>query len=117
MPEIAQTSELAVAVASLIRDGLKANEDGKISIFEAAGLLAGNAGKCIAAAKGIGEIPAELKDLQEHEFEELYFVVIEELKWQDETQARAVVASVYDLVKQGFATTRAVKQYLASKAA
>lgn len=112
MPSITETKEAAVAVAALIADGLKANADGKISIIEATTILLGNAGAALTAVKGIGQVPAELKDLDAQEFDELYFAVLEALEWENNQAARVVVGSIYDLIRQGMLTAQHIKDFL-----
>lgn len=105
--DITQTKEAAVALAALITSGLKANEDKKITAFEAIGIVGGNVGALIAAVKGIGEIPTELKDLDPLEFEELQFTLIDALALENDNDARRKVGAVLDLLKQGLVTFRA----------
>ena len=117
MKDIKQTTEAATAVARLIRDGITAHSDGKITAFEALGLLGGNASSLLTAVRGSSEIPAELKDIDVQEFDELYFSVIQALEWEDDANARLVVGSVYDLLRQALLTTTTVREYIANKAA
>lgn len=105
--DIKETKEAAVALAALITGGIAANADGKVSAFEAMALLGSNAGKLLAAAKGIGEIPSELKDLQPYEFEELYLTLVDAMGLENDADARFKVGTIYDLLAQVLGTLRA----------
>lgn len=110
MKSVTQTTQLAVCLAALIASGLAANADGRITKLEGLGIVVSNAGKMIEAAKGITEIPEELKDLQPHEWEEIYFAVLTELNLENDNDARLKIGRVYDLLRQIMLTMEAFRE-------
>jgi hypothetical protein len=70
MTDIKETKEVVVAVADLIKAGLKVVSDGHVS-FTDIPVLFGILGTLNDAIKGVKLIPAELKDLDQKEITEL----------------------------------------------
>lgn len=68
---IEETMELVVAVREVVQDVIGHMEDGKVDGFEVTRTLVGNAASIMRAMNGVGEVPAELKDLDESEKERL----------------------------------------------
>ncbi len=109
--KIQQTKELLIAALSIFAATATAKaDDGKVSRTEALGIVFQNAGPAWTAFAGVGEVPAEIADLDDAEIEELMQATLESQAWPDTPQNREIVKSVYDSLRTGLHTVRLIIQ-------
>lgn len=88
--EIKELVEVLDFAKGLVSDlSVRVKDDGNLSIVEIITLVAGNSAAGFAAAKGLGDIGAELKDLDRAEIEQIAGKAVD--------LAKAVIALVGDL--------------------
>lgn len=76
MSDLTQTMEVVGALKALVEGYKKAMADGKINIFDAK-YLPELVGKVAVGVKGVKEVGAELKDLDQAEVEQLVQALLE----------------------------------------
>lgn len=109
MKDIKETKELLIAALSLFAMTATAKaDDGKVSRIEALNIVCQSGGFLWSAFAGIGEVPAEIADLDEAEIEELMQATLESQAWADTPRNRAIVLSVYDSLRTGLQTVRLI---------
>ena len=109
MKSIQQTKELLAAALSLFAMTAKAKaDDGKVSRIEALNIVCQSGGELWTAFAGVGEVPAEIADLDEAEIEELMQATLASQAWADTPRNRAIVESVYASIRTGLQTVRLI---------
>ena len=109
MKSIQQTKELLAAALALFAMTAKAKvDDGKVSRIEALNIVCQSGGLLWSAFAGVGEVPAEIADLDEAEIEELMQATLESQAWADTPEHRQIVESVYASIRTGLQTVRLI---------
>lgn len=105
--DIKNTKELLVLGSVLVEASIKAQDDGKISLRDLT-LLMDVIPKVAPALEDLGKIPAELKDLDQGEIDEIKALVVEMVGHSDLSDAEVIkiaeefinsAASVLNVVK------------------
>lgn len=96
---VKETSELLVAAARIVRDSLKAHEDGKVTKMEAVRVAFRNTSELIDAFVGIADIPAELLDIDQNEVDQLYTVFVTNMGWTDYHFAKNLFDAIFRWVR------------------
>lgn len=109
---ITETRDLLIAIGGLVRGGIEANADGKVSVWEGVKLGLSNLGPVIEACSGISEVPAELMDLQPEELDALYPDVMVALGWSTLEQARNIFDTLFAWARGSLVTFITLKNLI-----
>lgn len=90
---IKETADVVVAIIAFVNAGSEALEDGKITISDLP-LILNPAMKLPAMFAGIGQVPAELNELDDVEKNELLVLVKEELDFSDDVEDIVIKALI-----------------------
>ncbi len=103
MKSTKETKELILSVARLLKDVDNAREDDrKISIAEAVGILTTNIPSVLAAVRGAGEIPAEARDFTQEELDDLYYSFLTEMEWEPTEHNKNLAAAYFLLIRDAY---------------
>lgn len=93
-----ELGEVVQAVASILFDAAEAKkDDGRISSLEIAGIIAKASLNIVAALKGMDKIAGEIRTLERHELDLLYYRCLETMGWNPTDEKRDLFACAYEI--------------------